>query len=158
MSWHHISGDLNSNLACNVNIYDRTIKLPNCFLSKSVQNTICTLVCKVIPCRSVDSYHSFKAPYCLPLQGRRVGLPKHTASHPHDHFKNCVGDKGHSKSMFLISSECNDSENICDVHIHPTSTWKLVVSNNSLILSLVSLLTILFIGPRPVYIVLHWAN
>jgi len=69
-----------------------------------------------------------------------------------------VGDKGHSKSMFLISSECDDSENVCDVHIHPTSVWKLVASNNLHILSLVSLLTVLFIGPRAVYVVLHWAN
>jgi len=158
MSWHHIPGDLNSNLACNVNIYDRTMKLPHCFLSKSVQNMIRTLVCEVIPCRGVDSYHSFKAAYCLPLQGRRVSLPKHTASHPHDHFENCVGDKGNSKNMFLISRECDDIKNVRDVHIHPTSVWKLVVSNNLHILSLVPLLTVLFIGPRAVYIVLHWAN
>lgn len=99
MSWHHIPGDLNSNLACNVNIYDRTMKLPHCFLSKSVQNMIHTLVCEVIPCRGVDSYHSFKAAYCLPLQGRRVSLPKHTASHPHDHFENCWWQRSFKKHV-----------------------------------------------------------
>jgi len=105
---HHIPGDLNSNLACNVNIYEGSMKLLLCFLSKSVQNSICTLICEVIPHRCVDNYHSFRAAYCLPLHARRVSLPKHRASHPHGHFENCVGDKGHSQSMFLISSECDD--------------------------------------------------
>lgn len=59
------------------------------------------------------------------------------ASHPHDYFKNCVGDKGHSQSMFLLRSEYDDSENVCHVHIHPTSVWKPVVPDNSHILSLV---------------------
>jgi hypothetical protein len=44
--------------------------------------------------------------------------------------------------MFLIRNEYNDSENVCDVHIHPTSVWKPVVSNNSHILSLVQ------VGPQ----------
>jgi len=113
------------------------MKLPHCFLSKSVQNTIRILVCDVIPCRSVDSYHSFRAAYCLPLQGRGVNLPMHTASHPHDHFEKNVGDKGHSQSVFLIRGECDDSENVCDVPIHSTSIWQPVVSDNSHILSLV---------------------
>jgi hypothetical protein len=104
---HHIPGDLNSSLVCNVNIYDGSMKLLHCFPSKSVQNSICTLICEVIPRRSVDNYHSFRAAYCLTLQIRRISLTKHT-SHPHGHFENCVGDKGHSQSVFLISSECDN--------------------------------------------------